>query len=148
VPLLISDKVMPDMDGLELCHRIRAANRKKYTYIIMLTGSDIEAGFLTAMEAGVDDYIAKPFVEEQLAARLRVAQRILRLQEEIKELRVRVCCYCRSMLNDDGQWVPEDPSVEKYRNVALSHGICPACWQSRVAPQLEELRRQKQSAGS
>jgi len=143
VPVLITDRQMPGMDGLELCRRIRAQNRKKYTYIIIITGSDAAGGFLAAMDAGADDYTVKPFVEEQLAARLRVAQRILRLQEEIKELRIRACCYCGQMLNENGQWGPGDPSIEKFRNVALSHGICPACWESRVKPQLENLRRQR-----
>jgi DNA-binding response OmpR family regulator len=143
VPVLLTDRNMPGMDGLELCRRIRAQNRKKYTYIIMITGSDVGAGFLAAMNAGVDDYTVKPFIEEQLAARLQVAQRILRLQEEIKELRIRTCCYCGNMVNESGQWVPGDPSVDKFRNVALSHGICPPCWESRVKPQLENLKKQQ-----
>jgi DNA-binding response OmpR family regulator len=146
VPVLITDRNMPGMDGLELCRRIRAQNRKKYTYIIIITGSDTGSGFLTAMDAGADDYTVKPFVEEQLAARLRVAQRILRLQEEIKELRIRTCCYCGNMLDENGHWGPGDPSVEKFRNVALSHGICPACWESRVKPQIENLKKQRQTS--
>lgn len=147
VPVLVTDWNMPGMDGLELCSRIRRENRKKYTYIIVITSSDASTGFLSAMDAGADDYTVKPFVPEKLAARLRVAERILRLQQEIKELRIRTCCYCAQMLNENGQWVPGDPSIEKFRNVALSHGVCPACWESRVKPQLDALRKQKQPDG-
>ncbi|MCX7827294.1 MAG: response regulator transcription factor [Verrucomicrobiae bacterium] len=145
VPVLISDKNMPDMDGLELCRRIRAQNRKKYTYIIVITGSDAGKGFLEAMDAGADDYATKPFVEEQLAARLRVAQRILRLQEEIKQLIIRTCCYCGQMLNEQGQWVPGDPSVDRFRNVALSHSICPACWEKHAVPELEAYKQRRRT---
>ena len=150
VPVLVSDKNMPDMDGFELCRRIRAQNRKKYTYIIVITGSEgSHGGFLEAMDAGADDYTVKPFVEEQLAARLRVAQRILRLQDEVKELRIRTCSYCGNMLNENGQWMPGDPSVDKFRNVALSHSICPVCWDKHALPELEAFKkRQRGQAGS
>ena len=77
VPLLISDMVMPHVDGLELCRRIRAAKRHKYTYIILLTSVGGKSGYLVGMRAGADDFINKPFDEEQLAARLGVAERIL-----------------------------------------------------------------------
>jgi phosphoserine phosphatase RsbU/P len=143
LPVLLTDRNMPGMDGLELCRRIRAQNRKRYTYIIMITGSDTGGSYLAAMDAGVDDYTVKPFIEEQLAARLRVAQRILCLQEEIKELRIRTCCYCGNMVNESGQWGPGDLSVNRFRNVALSHGVCPACWESRVKPQLENFKKQQ-----
>jgi len=143
VPVLISDKNMPDMDGLELCRRIRARDRKKYTYIIVITGSDGGKGFLEAMDAGADDYTVKPFVEEQLAARLRVAQRILRLQEQIKELIIRTCSYCGNMLNEKGEWMPGDPSVDKFRNVALSHSICPVCWEKNAVPELEAFKKRR-----
>ncbi|MBI5393823.1 MAG: response regulator [Verrucomicrobia bacterium] len=145
VPVLISDRNMPGMDGLELCRHIRRENRKRYTYIIIITGSDAGGGFLAAMDAGADDYTTKPFIEEQLAARLRVAERIIRLQQEVKELRIRTCCYCGNMLDENGQWAPGDPSVEKFRNVALSHGICPPCWESRVKPQLDAFKKQRQA---
>ncbi|HEX9998528.1 MAG TPA: diguanylate cyclase [Abditibacterium sp.] len=78
-PLLISDWMMPDMDGLELCRLIRAANQKQYTYIILLTALGGRNSFLEGLDAGADDFITKPFDEELLAARLRVAERILAL---------------------------------------------------------------------
>ena len=74
VPLLISDMVMPDVHGLELCRRIRAANRPKYTYIILLTSVGGQSGHLVGMRAGADDFINKPLDEEQLAVRLAFAE--------------------------------------------------------------------------
>ena len=82
-PLLISDWMMPDMDGLELCRLIRGAGEKQYIYIILLTALGGKGSFIEGLDAGADDFITKPFDEEQLAARLRVAERILALHETL-----------------------------------------------------------------
>jgi two-component system chemotaxis response regulator CheY len=81
--LLISDWIMPDIDGLELCKRIRAQPSLQYTYIILLTSMDGKGSYLEGMDAGADDFITKPFDEEQLAARLRVAERIIALHRKL-----------------------------------------------------------------
>ena len=86
VPLLISDWMMPGLDGLELCRRIREDNRAAYTYIILLTVLGGKANYLEAMKAGADDFITKPFDVDQLQARLRVAERILGLQRDLTRL--------------------------------------------------------------
>lgn len=81
--LLISDWMMPDINGLELCKMIRAEPSLQYTYIILLTALDGKGSYLEGMDAGADDFITKPFDEEQLAARLRVAERILALHKKL-----------------------------------------------------------------
>lgn len=83
-PLLISDWMMPDMDGLDLCRRIRGADHAQYTYIILLTALSGKNSYLDGMDAGADDFVTKPFDEDQLAARLRVADRILALHEKLR----------------------------------------------------------------
>ncbi len=82
-PLLISDWMMPDIDGLQLCRMIRAEPSLQYTYVILLTALDSKDSYLEGMDAGADDFITKPFDEEQLAARLRVAERILALHQTL-----------------------------------------------------------------
>lgn len=82
--LVISDWMMPDMDGLELCRLIRAQRQMTYTYIILLTALGGKTNYLDAMDAGADDFITKPFDAEQLDARLRVAKRILDLHEMLR----------------------------------------------------------------
>ena len=86
VSLVISDWMMPDLNGLELCRRIRAESRPKYTYIILLTALEGKASYLEAMEAGADDFATKPLDSDQLHARLRVAERILGLQRDLVQL--------------------------------------------------------------
>ena len=82
--LVVSDWMMPDMNGLELCRLIRSKRQMTYTYIILLTALGGKTNFLDGMDAGADDFITKPFDAEQLAARLRVAERILDLHETLR----------------------------------------------------------------
>jgi putative two-component system response regulator len=78
--LAILDWIMPKMDGLEICRRLRALQRPEPTYIIILTSNKGKQSIVTALEAGADDFISKPFDREELQARLRVGWRIVGLQ--------------------------------------------------------------------
>jgi DNA-binding response OmpR family regulator len=80
--IVISDVLMPEVDGLELCRRIRQHKQSKYTYIIMITALIGKKDYLEGMEAGADDFVTKPFDPDELKARLRVAQRIISFQEQ------------------------------------------------------------------
>jgi diguanylate cyclase (GGDEF)-like protein len=82
--ILISDWMMPNVDGLELCRMVRATPDSQYTYIILLTSMDSKGSYLEGMDAGADDFITKPFDHELLAARLRVAERILALHKKLR----------------------------------------------------------------
>src|SRR5438093_3938783 len=79
--LVISDVLMPEIDGLELCRRIRKHKQSKYTYVIMITALIGKKDYLEGMEAGADDFVTKPFDADELRARLRVAERILSFHE-------------------------------------------------------------------
>ena len=83
-PFVISDWMMPDFDGLEFCRRIRASQREEYTYIVLLTSNSGKANHLEGMNAGADDFITKPIEKEALAARVRVAERILGLHARLR----------------------------------------------------------------
>lgn len=78
--LVVTDRHMPRMDGLDLCRAIRARGDRNYVYCIMLTASGDEQALQVAMEAGVDDFLAKPLQPEDLGARLRAAERVLALE--------------------------------------------------------------------
>jgi CheY-like chemotaxis protein len=84
-PFIISDWMMPDLDGLEFCRRIRSEQRADYTYIILLTSRSGKTNYLDAMNAGADDFVTKPFEKDAFAARVRVAQRILGLHAKLRE---------------------------------------------------------------
>jgi DNA-binding response OmpR family regulator len=86
--LVIADWVLPGMDGPELCRRIRGKTRPKYTYVMVL--SALRGGrvsYLEAMDSGADEFVTKPVGKEELAARIRVAERMQRLRREVQTLR-------------------------------------------------------------
>jgi len=86
--LVLLDWVLPDIDGIELCRRIREASTgNSYSYVIVLTGKDGRKDMLEAMQAGADDYLVKPFKPLELKARLLVGQRIVKLHEELASAR-------------------------------------------------------------
>ena len=82
--ILLSDWKMPELDGLELARELRADQSTPYVYMILLTGQGGKHNYLDAIAAGVDDVISKPFDWDCLAARLHVAERILRLHEQLR----------------------------------------------------------------
>lgn len=79
----ILDWMMPHIDGIELCKRVRASGREPYIYIILLTALQQEQDMVTGMDAGADDYITKPFKSNELAVRLRAGWRIVELQNQL-----------------------------------------------------------------
>ena len=81
--LAILDWMMPGMDGVELCRRVRAAGREPYIYILLLTARTESKDLVQGMEAGADDYLTKPFNSDELRVHLRAGRRILDLQEEL-----------------------------------------------------------------
>ena len=82
--LVISDWMMPGIDGLELCRRIRAEEASDFAYIILITARAGKANYLDAMDSGVDDFLEKPFDRDRFIARVRVAMRILDLHQSLR----------------------------------------------------------------
>ena len=81
--LAVLDWMMPGMDGVEICRRIRSANREPYIYILLLTARTESQDLIEGMDAGADDYLTKPFNAHELRVRIRAGRRILDLQEEL-----------------------------------------------------------------
>jgi two-component system, cell cycle response regulator len=78
--LVILDWMMPGMDGIELCRRIRSRDQGVYRYVLLLTAKDDKQDVIAGLEAGADDYLTKPFDVDELRARVRAGKRILDLQ--------------------------------------------------------------------
>jgi two-component system, cell cycle response regulator len=81
--MAILDWMMPELEGIEVCRRVRALSGRIYTFLILLTAHGQKSSLLTGLKAGADDYLSKPFDGEELRARLQVAERILRVQDEL-----------------------------------------------------------------
>ncbi len=140
-PVLIADWLMPNMDGIELAQKVRQRMREHYTYIIILTALGGKARYMEALYAGADDFVTKPFDEDELAARLHVAERIVGLREHVNRLErlLQVCSYCRRIREGGEEWVSLESYVGKRTETQFSHGVCPECREKFIIPQLEEL---------
>jgi DNA-binding response OmpR family regulator len=151
-PLIILDSVMPGQSGPQICRRLRDSRAKRARHVILLTAraapEDVESG----LDAGADDFVAKPFNEMELRARLRAGERHVRLQEELGKRVVEVekaierirqlegilplCSYCRRIRDGETAWQPLECFIQRRSKTQFSHDICPDCWTYVVEPGL------------
>lgn len=156
-PMVITDWVMPEVDGLELTRRIRAAQDGpgSYTWVIMLTGR--EGGMVEGLEAGADDFFAKPFEPGELQARIKVGLRVLGIKADLADRVVAleaalahvqrlegllpICSYCKNIRDKESAWHSVEDYVTKRSEVSFSHSICPGCYQKHMAPLMAEHKK-------
>jgi phosphoserine phosphatase RsbU/P len=135
VRVIISDWMMPGMDGLELCNRVRGRAQTPYTYFIVLTASHTGPDdYNLAIDSGVDDFMTKPLDREMIRTRLHVAERILRYTTEIRMLRdiIPICAYCNKVRNDGDYWERVETYIRDRTGSRFSHGICPECFEGEM----------------
>jgi len=135
VRLIISDWMMPGLDGLALCRRVRDRPRTPYTYIIILTAAyTTSTDYSSAMASGIDDFLTKPLDCELLGARLYVAERILRYTTEINMLQdiIPICVYCHCVRDGADYWERVDTYIHARTGTRFSHGACPACYEKQM----------------
>jgi phosphoserine phosphatase RsbU/P len=138
--VVISDWYMPEVDGVELCRRVRSRPHEPYVYFILVTSRGGKKQYLTGMQAGADDFIAKPVDVDELQARLGVAERILGLRRVLQQLEVLlpICAYCRKIRNDEDGWEPLETFIAHHYEAQFTHSVCPACYAQFVQPQLDQ----------
>ncbi|PYV32158.1 MAG: response regulator [Acidobacteria bacterium] len=152
--LAILDWMMPGIDGVEVCRRLRAANPVLPLYVIVLTAKGESEDVVEGLESGADDYVTKPFDRAELRARIQVGERVLELQtelsERVKELeaalaRVKtlqgllpICSYCKRIRNDQNYWQQVEQYIGEHSGAEFSHGICPDCFAKHVTPELKK----------
>lgn len=144
VQVIVSDWMMPDSDGLDLCRRVRSVKRDEYTYFILLTSvSRSHENIHVAVEAGVDDFLTKPINPDEMWMRLRVASRILSYAGQVRQLEslLPICAYCKKVRNDANLWEAVDSYLSERTGADLSHSICPECYQKYVQAEIDELKR-------
>lgn len=83
-PIVITDWMMPDLTGPELCQKIRASSKTLYTYLILLTSMCESNSLVNGLEAGADEFLTKPFDPAELQARVRVGRRIVQLHLQVE----------------------------------------------------------------
>lgn len=141
--IAILDWEMPGIDGVELCNRVKMLERDTPIYVIMLTGRDAKDDILKGFDAGADDYMTKPFDENELRARVRVAERLVSIQEELaisnRELRsalnhvemlqsnLPLCTSCHSIQDYSGAWRKVDDYANAMSDPRFQYLICQHC---------------------
>ncbi|MEO6741456.1 MAG: response regulator [Chthoniobacteraceae bacterium] len=136
VRIVVSDWMMPELDGLSLCEKIRDRAKTAYTYFILLTSQQTTPeNYDIATCAGVDDFLLKPLHRPTLKMRLRVADRMLRNMTEIRQLKemIPMCSYCHKVRDDDDYWERVDTYIRAETGTRFSHGICPDCLAREMA---------------
>ncbi|KPL01077.1 MAG: response regulator receiver protein [candidate division Zixibacteria bacterium SM23_73_3] len=141
--MLITDWMMPDLDGLELCRRVRALNLSGYVYIILLTALTEKKRIIEGLDAGADDYVTKPYDRTELLARVRAGKRVIQLEKslrqknkelseafaQIKQLKgiLPICMHCKKIRKDENYWQQVEEYVAEHSEADFSHSICPEC---------------------
>ncbi|HEY4300880.1 MAG TPA: response regulator [Candidatus Didemnitutus sp.] len=140
--LVVSDWEMPKATGLDLCRRIRARREGEYVYFILISANDAsEENQQLAAEAGVDDFLTKPFKMLELSVRIRVAERILRCGAQVRRLEglLPICSYCKKIRDDRNYWQQIEQFIQERTDSEFSHSVCPDCFERVVGRQLDAL---------
>ena len=143
VRVIVSDWMMPGLDGLGLCRAVRGRVGADYVYFILLTGRDAtEDNQREAIEAGVDDFLSKPLDVQEIWMRLRVAERILRFATQVRQLEefLPICGYCKKIRDDQNYWQQIEGYINARTGTDFSHSICPDCYTRIVLPEIVALR--------
>jgi len=135
VSVIVSDWMMPELDGLQFCRRVRERADRDYTYFILLTANHARRENLTqAMEAGIDDFLQKPLDREAIWMRLRVAERILSFTRQIRQLGelLPICAFCKKIRDDGTYWKQFEAYIQEHTGSNFSHGVCPECFEQQM----------------
>jgi len=156
-PVAILDWAMPGMTGVDVCRRVRETPSASTLYLLLLTARGEQDDVVAALEAGADDFVVKPFHPPELRARVRVGERIARLQRsladrvaaleralaQVMDLQglLPICMYCKKIRTDSNYWQKVESYIAERSGATFSHGICPECVETRVRPELDRARR-------
>jgi CheY-like chemotaxis protein len=141
--LAVLDWMMPGLEGIEICRRLRATPGFELVHVILLTSRADKQGLSEGLAAGANDYITKPFDPVELEARVRVGERMVNLQRslaarvadleaalgEVRALQglLPICSYCKKVRNEANYWEQVDSYLVSHSDVKITHGICPTC---------------------
>ena len=151
--LAILDLMMPGIDGLELVRRVREIPSMLPPYLIMLSTRSEKVDIVAGLDAGANDYVAKPFDHGELRARVEVGRRMVEMRSElaakIEQLRqavdqiktlkgiVPICASCKNIRDDRGFWNRVETYVRDHTEAEFSHAVCPDCMK-RLYPQFKD----------
>jgi DNA-binding response OmpR family regulator len=152
--LAVLDWEMPGLTGPEVCRSIRSRPRAISPYLILLTSRSDKSDIVAGLDAGANDYLTKPFLGEELRARVHVGERVVTLQQRlalrVEELEAAlakvnelegllpICSYCKKVRDDGNYWHQVETYVAARSAARFSHGVCPDCYERHLKPYLGE----------
>ena len=157
--LAVLDWIMPGLEGVEVCRKVREFKSDSPPYLILLTSRDNKKDIILGLKSGANDYIVKPYDAEELQVRIGIgrrvvelqallAGRILELQEALAQIKtlqgiLPICMYCKKIRDDKQYWRQVEEYVSKHSEAQFSHSICPDCYKKIVQPELERIKQTK-----
>jgi CheY-like chemotaxis protein len=142
-PIALLDWVMPVLSGPQICRKVREDPQLASMYLMLLTAKNSTPDVVSGLRAGADDYVTKPFVPEELRARVRIGERLIRLEWENKhhaeqlrrasELEQRlegllpICPRCRKIRRGIAYWEAVNVFVRDYEAQLQETSTCPWC---------------------
>jgi DNA-binding response OmpR family regulator len=141
--LAVLDWMMPGVEGVEICRRLRTTPGFELVYIILVTSRGGTEDLSYGLAAGANDYITKPFDPVELQARVRVGERMVRLQRSlaarvteveaalahVQKLQglLPICSYCKNVRNEANYWEQVESYLGTHSDLDFTHSICPQC---------------------
>ena len=157
--MVLLDWMMPGMDGITICRKLREKGGEEFIYIIMVTSKDCKEDIIAGFDAGADDYVTKPFDPDVFHSRINVGWRIVELEHnlavrirdlqtslaQVKQLQglLPICCYCKRIRKDSDYWEQVEKYITQHSEARFSHGICPECYEKYVVPTIEQYKKEK-----
>ncbi len=140
--LILLDVMMPEIDGFEVCKRLKNDNRTSDIPIIFLTAKVSTKDIVKGFEVGGADYVCKPFQTAELLARIRTHIGFKKAREEIRTLQglIQICASCKKVRDDQGQWSQIETYIERRSEALFSHGVCPECLEDLYPEQYQRLK--------
>jgi phosphoserine phosphatase RsbU/P len=159
--IAILDSMLPGIDGIEVCKRIRSLDGIEQPYIILVTDNASSENIVEGFNAGADDYLGKPFNDEEIRARLHAGLRITQLQtalsqritdlefamSKVRDLQglLPICSYCKTIRDDSAYWHQVQNYVSDDNHIPLAHDICPNCHELHFQPEIDGLKTMRSS---
>lgn len=144
--LAILDILMPEIDGLEVCRKVRQMPNPSPPYIILLTAKQKKEDVVAGIKAGANDYLTKPIYLEEFRVRLGVGIRMIELQQSlarrvkdleevlahVRQLRdiLPICSHCKKIRDDKNYWHQVENYISKHTDTRFSHSVCPDCYKA------------------
>jgi DNA-binding response OmpR family regulator len=139
---------MPGIEGPEIVRRLRERGPEIPYYAIIITSRSSKESVVSALNSGADDFVGKPFDNEELRARVAVGCRVSTLQKELSGLvqnlqqslaRVKqlegiipICMYCKKIRDEQNSWQQLEKYITGHSEAFFSHGICPHCAEKQM----------------